>query len=431
MPVSSELGSDSAPVRSETGKKVDREIALAVHGTFDALGLMRDQWRSTGAEAAASAAFGFAVRAAEARFPTLRPLVTVGLGVTAGVFAKDMVGNFQELGQAVKQTWNSDDPDVLARSRSAFAHSAGLFAGDLLLAGAAGAAGSSIAERTLFGKNSNYVRIATFESPGTSNFPRERLYKKSDPLAQVYQKGDPSTVYLHIDEHSQFRERYRKSDPFALLSRGGNATAFIISQDGLMVTNNHVVSGRRSLCFYYEGQHIHARTLAVDPVNDLAVLKAQPESQNLNFRSLTLAQSGVKPGDEIIAISHHHDHRTAALAPGTVRDLQETPHYFDQKERRVHDKNIDFDAVTRTFTVKETSDPGVSLRTSPTAFGHYYSRPGSSGSPIFNLRGEVVGVASGGFGEDRMRLASNYFIQVEPLHALIAKAKSLSVTGNL
>ncbi len=56
--------------------------------------------------------------------------------------------------------------------------------------------------------------------------------------------------------------------------QGGSGSGFVISGDGLAITNCHVASGRRRLTgVTHEGDHLDAELIGHDPANDIAVLR--------------------------------------------------------------------------------------------------------------------------------------------------------------
>jgi S1-C subfamily serine protease len=391
---------------SESAERIDRELGVIVGGTVDALTILRDHWRQTAAQVVGSAAFGFVVKAAEAKVPALRPAIAIGLGVSAATYGLDLAGRGRQMGQSLTEVWNNSDGETMRRSRANFADSGGRFLDDLVVNTSAGVLGATAAEKVLFGRESSYQRIATFEQPGLSHSPRNRLYRKDDPLAQIYQRSEESTVLLHTEKRGP--GRFGK----------GSATAFFLSADGLMVTNRHVAMDRTTLCFFSGGEHFFAKRLASDPINDLAILQALPNGkETLNFKALKLAQREAEPGQTIVALSHHLSHERAALAPGVVKDVHQHPVPVDSRGVKLPDSNVDFDHKTRTFNVN--ADP-AGIEYSPRAFGTYYSRPGSSGSPVMNQDGEVVGVIRGGSGRFRSIRATNSFIRLAPLQKLLA-----------
>ncbi|MCL7390386.1 MAG: S1C family serine protease, partial [Thaumarchaeota archaeon] len=55
----------------------------------------------------------------------------------------------------------------------------------------------------------------------------------------------------------------------------GVGSAFVISEDGYLVTNSHVVANAESITLLIEGQTLQARILSLDPSRDIALLKTQ------------------------------------------------------------------------------------------------------------------------------------------------------------
>ena len=133
-------------------------------------------------------------------------------------------------------------------------------------------------------------------------------------------------------------------------------SGFIISSDGKIVTNFHVITGKRNiLARRSDGSFLVIKgILASDKANDLAILQA--EGRDLPF--VTLGDSDkVKVGEAICVIG------SPMLLEGTV-------------------------SAGIISAVRELRDGRKLLQiTAPVS-------KGSSGSPVFNRKGEVVGVAS-------------------------------------
>src|SRR5687768_12246712 len=141
----------------------------------------------------------------------------------------------------------------------------------------------------------------------------------------------------------------------------GAGTGFVIAADGVLVTNNHVVSGAQTIeVVFADDRKMPARVLGRDPTTDLAVLKV--DATDLPVAALG-DSSALKVGDDVIAI-------------GNALGLEGGP------------------TVTRGIVSAEdrtiTAESGIRLEhviQTDTAIN-----PGNSGGPLVNSAGEVVGI---------------------------------------
>jgi serine protease Do len=134
-------------------------------------------------------------------------------------------------------------------------------------------------------------------------------------------------------------------------------TGFVISDDGLIVTNNHVVEGVDKIeVVFSDGKRAEAEVVGQDPKTDIALIRAKDTS---NLVPLRLGDSdAMLPGDWVIAVGNPFglDHTvTAGIVSATGRDIGQGP----------YDDFIQTDAAIN---------------------------PGNSGGPLLNLAGEVVGI---------------------------------------
>jgi hypothetical protein len=134
-------------------------------------------------------------------------------------------------------------------------------------------------------------------------------------------------------------------------------TGFLVSKDGRIVTNYHVIKGASSAIVklpdgaFYDVDGV----VAFDKARDLAVIKAHGQ----NFRVVTLGNSDrVQVGEEIVAI-------------GSPLSLEST---------------VSSGIVSGIRTIEEEGGKFLQV-TAPIS-------PGSSGGPLFNMAGEVVGITT-------------------------------------
>jgi putative serine protease PepD len=145
----------------------------------------------------------------------------------------------------------------------------------------------------------------------------------------------------------------------------GNGTGWVYDDTGLIVTNNHVVSGGRDIKVRFgdRGQDVSARLMGTDVSSDLAVLKIDPKDVD-KLVPLELADSDkVQTADQVIAIGYPlglDQTTTAGIISGVGRQIQAQ-------------NNFSIDKVIQT-------DAPIN--------------PGNSGGPLLDMKGRVVGVNS-------------------------------------
>ncbi|HVM41674.1 MAG TPA: trypsin-like peptidase domain-containing protein [Acidimicrobiia bacterium] len=141
----------------------------------------------------------------------------------------------------------------------------------------------------------------------------------------------------------------------------GAGTGFIISPDGVIVTNNHVIEGAQAIQVVVPGgETLEAVVLGRDPEHDVAVIKVEGD----DLPTASLGDSSIlEVGDDVIAIGN-----ALALAGGPTVT-----------------KGI-VSALDRTLA----ADGGVQL--SDMIQTDAAINPGNSGGPLVNERGEVIGI---------------------------------------
>ncbi len=137
-----------------------------------------------------------------------------------------------------------------------------------------------------------------------------------------------------------------------------HGSGFVISSDGLVLTNNHVVAGvDRVRVVLSDGSEVDAEIVGQDAKTDLALLRLDRAAAELH--PLPLGDSDeILPGDWVVAIGNPFglDHTvTVGIVSAKGRDIGHGP----------YDDYIQTDAAMN---------------------------PGNSGGPLLNMRGEVVGI---------------------------------------
>lgn len=137
-------------------------------------------------------------------------------------------------------------------------------------------------------------------------------------------------------------------------------SGFIISQDGYVVSNYHVVEGAEKLTVItYDEQEYEAQLIGSDATNDIALLKI--EAQGLSC--VTIGSSdALAVGDQVAAVGNPLGELTSTLTVG----------YVSAKDRIV-----------------TTDGSTINMLQTDAAINS-----GNSGGPLFNMKGEVVGITT-------------------------------------
>ena len=140
-----------------------------------------------------------------------------------------------------------------------------------------------------------------------------------------------------------------------------SGSGFIISRDGYILTNYHVVEGAESIIVTaYSGETYDGALVGYDESNDIAVLKVEAE----DLIPVTIGDSdALRVGDEVIAIGNPLGELTFSLTGGMISAL---------------DREI-------TVSGGETMD----LIQTDCAINS-----GNSGGALFNMYGEVIGITN-------------------------------------
>lgn len=153
----------------------------------------------------------------------------------------------------------------------------------------------------------------------------------------------------------------------------GAGTGFIISEEGYIVTNWHVVEGGDVFRVYLsDGTPVDAELIGIDPRDDLAVVKIDPSAvpDVVSFGN----SDAVQPGQDVLAIGSPLGAFTNTVTAGIIS------------------------GVGRNQLAPES--PTVCQNYSNLIQHDAAINSGNSGGPLFNMQGEVVGVNTLGIPTD-------------------------------
>jgi S1-C subfamily serine protease len=162
-----------------------------------------------------------------------------------------------------------------------------------------------------------------------------------------------------------------------------------------VLTNAHVVAGATSLNVAVGGDQISARVRGQAPCEDLAVLELRPVPGSLEQATLGRAR-GVRPGDRVTALGF----------PGALES--------DPGERRLQatEGTISSGIGAATISPELPRYPALIQHQAPIS-------PGNSGGPLFNDRGEVIGINTLGSTGAGGRQNQNQAISIDRARLLL------------
>ena len=174
-------------------------------------------------------------------------------------------------------------------------------------------------------------------------------------------KMDPATVYASVVNSAVSINCSATSNIFGQQTQtASSGSGFIITEDGYVVTNYHVVSGASSVqVTLYNGDTYDATVIGGDSDYDVAVLKINASG----LQPVTLGESAdINVGDTVLAIGNPLGELTFSMSQGIVSSC----------DRAINVDGTPFNMIQVDCSIN----------------------PGNSGGPLVNLYGEVVGIVS-------------------------------------
>jgi len=192
------------------------------------------------------------------------------------------------------------------------------------------------------------------------------LAELSDAFAAVAERVRPSVVYVssqRTEQHPQvpqgFEQFFGRQRPEVLR---GTGSGFIVSADGYIITNNHVVEGATSVTVrLLDRREFTAKVIGADANTDIAVLRIDAHG----LTPLALGNSDeARIGEWVLAIGNPLGDALAFTVTSGIVSAKGRSLSLGPPERSIQDF-IQTDAAIN---------------------------PGNSGGPLVNVRGEVIGV---------------------------------------
>ncbi len=164
-----------------------------------------------------------------------------------------------------------------------------------------------------------------------------------------------------------------------------SGTGFCVSDNGYIVTNYHVVENAAELTVTdYSGKEYKAELVGCEPSNDFAVIKIDADTAAVRLGD----SSALNVGDDIVVIGNALGELSYTYTDGIVSHLSRL--------------------------VKLESGEEVNMFQTNAAINN-----GNSGGPVYNIRGEVVGIASAKYASEQIE-GLGFCIPIDDIKEMIS-----------
>ena len=203
------------------------------------------------------------------------------------------------------------------------------------------------------------------------NFTSIKAHAVPESFADLAEKLMPSVVNISTTQTvrtttNQFPFQFPPGSPFGEMFKdferpterkaSSLGSGFIVKAEGIVITNNHVIANAEDILIRVGDKEYNAEVIGADPYMDLAVLKMKTKDK---FKPVSFGDSSkARVGDWVVAIGNPFG------LGGTV-----TSGIISARNRQI--------GLTRYEDFIQT-DASINQ--------------GNSGGPLFNLKGEVIGV---------------------------------------
>ena len=188
---------------------------------------------------------------------------------------------------------------------------------------------------------STVIEVTT-NSPATTMVPQDVYEKYVNAVVAIANEGTATNVFGQISPTAS------------------SGSGFIISEDGYIVTNNHVVAGAETLTVTMtSGEEFEAEIIGADAENDVALIKIDASG----LPTVAIGESGsIEVGQQVCAIGNPLGELTNTLTVGYVSAL----------DREINENGTPINMFQTDCAINA----------------------GNSGGPIFDMHGNVIGITT-------------------------------------
>jgi serine protease Do len=244
-----------------------------------------------------------------------------------------------------------------------------------------------------------FREIAKAATPSVVNIRTESRQRTQD-LTEFFGGDDLFRRFFGNPEEEQPGRRRPREQ---VVQAAG--TGFIITREGLILTNNHVVEGATKIVVSLYGedtdQEYPAKPIGRDPLSDSALIELTEKPSHTLPEAKFGDSSQVQPGDWVMAIGNPFG-LAHTVSVGVISALKRP---FPVATGRSQDM-IQTDAAIN---------------------------PGNSGGPLLNVRGEVIGINTAIFADSRQsgNIGIGFAVPINTVRNLLPQLRTGKVTRGM
>ncbi len=234
----------------------------------------------------------------------------------------------------------------------------------------------NITEEKRYIEESDYISAIQKVSPAVVSVIESKNLQTYYQQPMMFFQGDPffNQFFGQQVPQQQQQQQQRQNQGSTKKQKVGGGSGFIVTSDGLVITNRHVVQDPDAdyTVVLSDGREFKAQVLSKDTANDLAVIKILPkdDSGSAKVSSLPVVEFGdsdnLKVGQRVLAIGNalgeYQNTVTAGIISAQGRQITAN----------------DGSGMAETLTGLLQTDAAIN--------------PGNSGGPLVNMQGQVIGV---------------------------------------
>ncbi len=232
----------------------------------------------------------------------------------------------------------------------------------------------NVTEERKYIEESDYTAAIQKVSPAVVSIIESKdvqaYYQQPYPFFQ----NDPFFNQFFGQQIPQQQQQNTKKQPSTQKQKVGGGSGFIVTSDGLVITNRHVVNDPAAdyTVILSDGREFKGEVVSKDSLNDLAVVRIKPkdDGKSPKISSLPVVEFGdsdiLKVGQRVLAIGNalgeYQNTVTAGIVSATGRQITAS------------------DGAGQDETLSGLLQTDAAIN------------PGNSGGPLVNIKGQVIGV---------------------------------------